>query len=228
MPALNHFSDIFLIFTVPKTAIEPAHSPCEWCFSSQTTIPSSDTFVFFFLWAGSIHPYSSADAFMHWKLYHRHSFEHEARSIEINVYLTYEAIPRAWSSSFMFLKFNCRQSFPQFQGLSSLLKASFAGSQRTFPLVDLLKYFIPYIKLTINFPISPYEHFTSLSHSYSEYPQGFCHVIWRKLYDMYIAECILCTIYHKAKYYVTTKTTRCIWKLLYIMLIRNPIPSFSN
>lgn len=123
------------------------------------------------------------------------------------------------------LKFDWGQSFPQFQDLSSLWKVSFAGSHRPFPLIVLFKYVIPYIKLTVNFPNIPLECFT---HSPIGILAGFCHAIWQKFHDIYIGECILRTNYHKVKYYVTKKTTRCIWKHLYVMLIRNPIPFYSN
>ena len=203
MSALNHFFDIFLVFNVPNTAIELAHSPGEWCFCSQITMPCLDKFVVFtYLYSSASHTYihqlmlsyiKSSTTNIHLNMKH-----HPLKS----VYLASEAILRARSSSFVFLNFNWRQSFPQFLGLSSLLKASFAGSQRPFPLVDLLKYFTAYIKWTINFPISPYECFTSPSHRYSEYPQCFCRVIWRKWYDVYIAEYSLYTTF-TTKLYIT-------------------------
>lgn len=126
----------------------------------------------------------------------------------------------------LILKFNWGQSFPPSQDLSSLLKVPFSGSQRTFPLVDLFKYFIPYIKLTVNFPYILYECFTSSPTGIQNILQASAMWFGRN-YDIYVGECILCTNYHKVEYYIT-KNTSWIWKHLHIMLIRNQIPFYSN
>lgn len=84
MPALNHFSNISVVLLVLSRAIDLAHFSCEWCLRSQTTVTVFWHVIFLF-WAGSTHPNSPADASVHYMFHHRHSFECEALSTEINV-----------------------------------------------------------------------------------------------------------------------------------------------
>lgn len=149
MPALNHFSNISVVLLVLSRAIDLAHFSCEWCLRSQTTVTVFWHVIFLF-WAGSTHPNSPADASVHYMFHHRHSFECEALSTEINVLALWGNL----QSMIIFLSvfnLNSRYSFFQFQGLS-LSKASIAGGQKTFLF---LKYFIPYNKLIIHFSINP-------------------------------------------------------------------------